>query len=305
MTSVYFEYNKNSYLPEIGAYRRYLAKFANIETADNLEYSGNPNEDFDVVWRFMGLDRSAKYENTVHEYNSLSTGILPKVKNTLKKIYNQKPIRRVFLNANVHADFGFQDDIPFRLRDMGVDTCFFETRNQNIDIQKNYDFVYMGSVSKDRGILNALDLFNGPLQKSTLLVIGNVPAEIAKHYQKRGNIHFTGKVSNIEVPELAVQARIGINMMPLRYPLIHQTSTKLLEYCALGLDIVSTRYPWSDNFAHERGADFLWINEDASNLTEQAIEKFSFKTPDVNDLNWEVVIQKSGVFDFLDLSTKP
>lgn len=291
---ILFEYTGRAYLPEIAAYRRYLAASPGIETADTREYPAVRRADFDVVWRLMGLDFAKTDRFVVHDYASLSTGFMPRARNRLKKHLNRKPGLRVFLNEAVRSGFAFADAVPWAIRDMGVDESFFRVR-----AQPEYDLVYVGNVIPGRGVPAALAAFLGPLKSLSVLVVGHADKDVRQKFAKAGNVVFAGSVPHDQVAALAAKAKAGLNLVPNRYPLGLQTSTKLLEYCALGLDVASTRHGWSETFARTRQARFLWCRPDLSDLTPQAFRRFDFHSPDVRDWEWTRIIATSGVFRLL------
>ncbi len=292
-----FQATRHAYLPEIDAYLSYLAahhpEVVACDSRRNIPEGFNP----DVVWRFMGMDRekpkNGKY--IVHDYNSLSTGVLARQKNFIKRFFNVKPQRRVFLSEPVKAGFPFKDDVPYSIRDMGIDPAFFVER----DALPAYDFIYVGSLDRGRTIIRFLDYFSAQMLGYTLLLVGHADENLIKRYGKSGNIVFTGRVPYADVPGYLAKARYGLNLMPDRYPFNVQTSTKLLEYCAAGLGIVSSDYHWARQFEKERSANFLWLSPGFKNLTHAHLENFAFGTPEVQDLTWENVIKNSGIFSFL------
>ncbi len=301
MKKIVFGRRPKVYLPEISAYINYVNKNVDDWTGyDSLEMDNYDPMDFDVVWRFMGFDVAGKGRNIVHEYNSLSTGMFAHFKNDVKRFCNKKPMARVFLSRAVKSHFPFTDNVPHIMRDMGIDKEFFTSNNAPANPE--YDFVYAGSI-KDRGqvVLNILEHFKTNLQGVKLLVIGGVSNEVRDAYgQSSSNITFTGRVPYTDVPELARRARLGLNLMPDVYPLNAQTATKVIEYCALNLGVVSSNYKWARRFERKRHARFFFLENDFSNLTMKNIEKFDFMTPNVDDLEWDTLIRSSKVFDILD-----
>ena len=84
-----------SYLPECQAYFDFLSKNNfEIEILQNqsnvIEYSP------DLIWMFMGIDCNRREIPVIHEYNSLSTGSCPRIKNRIKRAINAKPDFRFF-----------------------------------------------------------------------------------------------------------------------------------------------------------------------------------------------------------------
>ncbi len=242
----------------------------------------------------MGMDISGKGNFIVHEYNSFSAGPFPKLRNQIKKRLNQRPDRRVFLNKIVLQGFGFNDGVPYGLRDMGIAAQFFDQ-----PLTPEYDFVYAGSMHRGDEVMCMLDHFAGHMPDSTILLIGTVHEEEKKRYGAYPNIIFAGRVAYEEVPKYMAKGRYALNLVPDQYPFNVQTATKVLEYCAMGLPIVSMKYRWVEQFAKRRGAKIFWLSSDFSNLKRESVERFSFKTPDVHDRRWKTIIERSRIFDFL------
>lgn len=298
MKSIIFKDLHNAYLPEVYAYVDYLKQ---------NEPSWNPYlaseigtfsaEAFDVIWEFMGLDLHKKNSFVVHEYNSSSTGYFYQPKNIIKSIFNTTPNRRVFLNQEVQSKFIFKNDIPFNFRPMGIHKKFLNSKENTL---KSYDFVYVGSVEgRERPISKVLYHITQNLPRSKLLFIGGVSNSIHQTFKDAQNITFSGKVPYLEVCDLLKRAKYGLNLIPDVYPQNSQDSTKLLEYCALGLKIISSNYSWVRNFEKTRKAKFFFLNENLENFKTEQIASFDFKTPSVEDLEWQKVIKRSNVFDFL------
>ncbi len=279
-------------LPEINAYKKYITGY---QIVDSRELDIIDFNDFDLIWKFMGVDFTRKKDlPVIHEYASLSTGKFPELKNKIKRVFNIKPKVRIFLNKNVKNEFSFNDKIPYIYRDMGIDECFF-IKNE----KKNYDFVYVGSMSNDRGIVNILEKFAKGMKTSSLLMIGEPEKELYEMYKNFSNIIFTGKLKYQDVPQIASQAEYAINYIPDRYPYNLQTSTKLLEYVAMNLKVITTDYFWVNDFEKERKMNFYRISNDLKELDKKEIIKFSFINNDIFDLEWKQVIERSNIKHFL------
>ena len=295
MTSILFERPEATYLPEIDAYVRYLRKeFPKVTPYISTDVPGYDPNDFDIVWRFMGMDIRGGGRYVVHEYNSFSAPPFPHLRNQVKKLLNRKPDRRVFLNKIVHRGFNFRDGVPYSLRDMGIAAQFFEH-----PLTPEYDFVYAGSMHRGPEVMRILDHFSKHMKGSTILLIGTVGKAARAHFSKFENIIFAGRVPYNDVPKYMAKGRYALNLVPDEFPFNVQTATKVLEYCALGLPIVSMKYRWAENFARMQGAKMFWLSPDFSNLTPENIAAFDFQTPDVTNRRWKTVIERSGVFDFL------
>lgn len=296
MTTILFERNLNVYLPELAAYKDYIKKnLPDLQAFDSSDLQDYDPKDFDVIWRFMGTDRKGEGRRIIHEYNSLSTPPFASFKNKIKKLVNVRPYARIFLNHAVQKGFFFKDSVPFLYRDMGINHSFL-----NPELKKaEYDFVYAGSLDRGKIVFSILNHFLRKLTKTTLLIIGSVPDEIYARYKNAQNIIFTGRVPYEQMPSLMGKARYGLNLMPDRYPFNVQTATKVLEYCAMGLPIVSSSYRWIRDFEKERDAKFFYLSSNLDNFNLRNIESFAFQTPCVSDYEWEKVITQSNVFSLL------
>jgi hypothetical protein len=140
-------------------------------------------------------------------------------------------------------------------------------------------------------ITDILDQFAGPLSGMSILLVGTADDALRARYAGRDNIIFRGKVRYEQVPGLMAQARFGLNIMPDIYPFNLQTATKVLEYCAVGLKVVTTSYHWVNKFMKDRDASFFMLDQDLGNMTESTLEGFA--------LRWDSVIAGAGLFDFI------
>ncbi len=241
--SVHFVHTGPAYMPELSAYEAYLSALGH-----HCERHSNPATvplDADIVWWICGkvsahhshrLRRSLQ----VHEYASASVGRWPALKDRLKRWNHPLPDHRIFLNEWVRARMGFGDGVPCSLRDMGVPAAFLQaTATQPVD----HDLVYLGEMGRLRGFLPTLQAISQAGLR--LLLVGQVPADLEGFLRLTPGIHCTGRIDQAQVPAQLLRARAGLNLMPDRLPLAMQTSTKVLEYLAVGLPVVSNDYDWA------------------------------------------------------------
>ena len=145
-----------------------------------------------------------------------------------------------------------------------------------------------------------LKLFsNGELSQQSLLILSKDYQDVQTRFQSYNNIHFKGPVPQSDVGKFLMQARFGLNVVPNHYPFNHQSSTKLLEYAAAKLPIITSDYPWVREFQKESGGEFYFLNEDLSNVSWKSINAFSYSWPDLSHWTWDHQIRKSGVLEFL------
>ncbi len=290
--NISFIKNSNSYLPELDAYKTYIEnnKLATVNIFTDANQINCSNTDF--AWIFCGIDRIIdKNILRVHEYHSLSTPPFAYFKDLVKKQMNKNPIARIFLNTYVHDQLGFTDNAPVFYRDMGISDLFFKP-----SIPKNYefDFIYIGQINRTRNIDQLLLNFKG--RKSNILLIGTPSNEIYNIFKTFPNVKFYGRVEQNFIPEIARSCRAGINYIPNLRPYSMQTSTKLLEYCALKIPVVTTKYPWVYDFAKSRNANFVFVD---AKFNPDDISVSPVGIPDVTDLSWDKVISTSGIFEYI------
>lgn len=297
MHKILFIDTEKSYLPEIPAYLKYFNNTSDFQAYTSTEICKPINyEEFDIIWEFKGLGGiTPKNQLMVHEYHSLSTGNFAKTKDLLKKKINKKPDLRIFLNEKVQKNYNFGDETPYIYRDMGVDKSFFDIERTN----KEYDFVYIGSVTKKRKIDKLLDAFV-KRNNGKICLIGEPDKEIYEKFKNYKNITFTGRVSYDEVPVIASKGIYGINFIPDVYPYNIQTSTKVLEYLALGLKVVTTDYLWIREFEKENGCVFYYFNKNHLKIDLKEIENFNYlSNVHPEKFLWENVIQNSRISDII------
>ena len=177
---------------------------------------------------------------------------------------------------------------------MGISESFFSTFTQ----KKEYDFVYVGAINKSRKVDKLLAKFKNEYKNKTLLVIGHIEKEWIDAFNAP-NIIFTGRLNYNDVAQTAGLAQYGINYIPNEYPYNRQTSTKLLEYLAMGLKVVTNDYFWVRNFEKSRNVNFFKIDENM-NIDFEKLNSFNFKSCDMSDLTWENILLNSGIRESLD-----
>lgn len=301
MIKILFMRSANSYLPEIDAYIKYFNNTKDFLAYDSRKVDYKEYGNFDVIWRFKGFkDSKIKDKILVHEYASLSTGKFPKVKNLLKSVFNEKPDLRVFLNSEVKNGFYFNDSLDFCYRDMGIDENFL----LNNDSKKDYEFIYVGAISKQRKIGVLLEEFKRK-QNCNICLVGKVEDEIFNEYKSSKNINFIGPIEHKDVPKILSKAIYGINYIPNEYPYNLQTSTKLLEYLASGLKVLTTSYNWVNNFESENDCRFYKLDSNNIQIDIREIEKFNYSA-NVNfeKYLWDNIIRNSNIEEKLKMIIK-
>ena len=294
--TIAFVHNNKAFLPGLYGYRQFFARYdiqCEVVTPDEL---GTIHRH--VEWHFLGSDISKPREGIykIHEYPSASLPPFRKWKDWTKGFINTQPDLRIFQNEFVKKRLNFHDSIPFGYRELGIPG---EWLNNLPSPEKEYDFIYTGDVSASRKIKDILDLFTSRLQQYSLLVLSHRYDELKKQYTMHPNIVFRGPVQKDQVKEYLLKSKFAINYIPDIAPFNRQTSTKLLEYIACKIPVISTRYQWMNEFEEQYGGSYFYLNKDLDNFTWEAVNNYSYSFPDMSEWTWEHQIRKSGVLEFL------
>lgn len=282
-----------AYTPEAYAYAKYLkGKGISVQLANEKDLNGNN----DVNIFFMGVrpcwQPAPGKALEIHEYHSLSTGRLPKIKDMIKVNLNRKPVGRVFLNEVVRNKLNFSDEVPYIYRDMGVDKGFFNAIENN---KYSYDIVYSGSISGRVGLLDKLESLSRIGFK--LLVIGEVSMDIINRFKGNENIELVGRVERSLLPELYKSCRAGLNYTPDIYPFNIQTSTKVLEYYSSGLKVISNSYEWINSFVKKNNFKYVLLNE-VNRFEDLSLDRVDFSEK-MKEYSWERILDKSGLHELI------
>ncbi len=298
-----FVHRHKAFLPQINAYQRFFHE-RNFETIEIFPGEA-ANRNAEIYWYFMGIYPFAakkKGSLTVHEYSSASLPPFSGLKNALKRSLNSSPDFRLFLNPAVKECFAFRDTIPYGFMDVGIDQ---ELINLSMpEPEKVWDFIFAGGITTDMNFHVLLDRFTaGPLKTKSLLVISNHYEALKVKYRQYSNIIFIGPLPRKEVYPYLRQARFAINYKPLKEPYLHQTSTKILEYAACRIPILTVKTPWAEGFEKESGSRHYYLEEDLSNLDWESINRFNYQFPDLSRYTWEEQIRRSGILEFIKSRT--
>ena len=230
--------------------------------------------DAEAVWWICGrvpADQARRFKGAVqvHEYASASVGPLAWLKDRVKQWQHPVPDFRVFQSEWVRQRMGFGDavhePVPYALRDMGVPASFLTAQALQ---PPEFDLVYLGEM---RRLLHFVPLLQTLGQAGLkFLLVGDVPPALQAHLARLGHIQSTGRVPQDQVPAQLLRARAGLNLMPDVLPLSEQTSTKMLEYLALGLPVVSNPYAWAQRTARAHAGRVQLLAVQASAAQWQA-----------------------------------
>lgn len=282
---------KAAYTPEAYAYEKYLAELGHYV---QLDYTLDPNNDINIY--FMGFKPFWKKRKgnaiEIHEYQSLSTPPYSYHKNLAKRFLNRRPSGRIFLNETVHSEMAFKDNISYIYRDMGVDSHMFQTPSEN----PIYDIVYCGSIKGRLGLIEHILKLSKFFK---IVVVGNA-SESEREILNHKNITLVGAIERDNIPDIYREARYGLNFTPDIYPYNIQTSTKTLEYLASGLDVISNKYEWSENFFSQISYQPYWLDEALLSTKKSNLRRLTTAHKSIiKEYSWDNILRNANLDAFL------
>lgn len=287
---IHFIRNGPSYLPEIDAYCEYIKARGHQGIVHDNSHSVPTSAS--VVWWFCGhvpLLEAHRLRGAfqIHEYASASIPPFALAKDLVKHWIQPRPDYRIYQNGWVRERMGFADGVPHALRDMGVPKHFFYT--SSYVAAPEFDLVYLGEMSRLFAFIPVLQAID--LAGRSLLLVGDLPQALKIHLPS--NVTSTGRVAQAQVPHHLRRARFGLNLIPNAEPFQQQTSTKVLEYCAVGLRVVSNAYPWVRYFMSQHKANFYLLRNDPSSLATsfgEALDAYPYVVPNMHSFAWPQVL---------------
>lgn len=109
-------------------------------------------------------------------------------------------------------------------------------------------FIYVGSVSSDRGAIQMVDAITQIRDPcAELLIVGNCsPAQLLEEMKSRdhgGHMRYVGYKGRKEIGELLTSARVGIVALQPKQNYLYSFPTKLFEYMSAGLPVIASDFP--------------------------------------------------------------
>jgi len=301
---IHFVRNGPSYLPELDAYAAFLA--ARGLRSQTHDQGDTVPDDAQVVWWICGRVPwpqawRLRHAFQVHEYSSASVPPHAWLKDQVKHWTQPKPDYRIFQNGWVRERMGFGHSVPHALRDMGVAQHFFDIAQPQAVATltpPEFDLVYLGEMGRLAPFLPVLHTIHAAGRR--LLLVGDVPDAV--RLQLPPSVTCTGRVPHADVPRQLRRARFGLNLVSNVEPYNQQTSTKVLEYCAAGLRVVSNDYAWVRYFAAHYEGNFHLLHDDPNTWQHsfgEALEAYPYVVPDVRTLAWHEVLKALPIWPVL------
>ena len=313
---IHFVHTGPAYMPELDAYASFATALGH-STVLHRDTASVPN-DAQVVWWMCGRvpqseARRLKHAFHIHEYASTSVPPYAWLKDVVKHWTQPRPDYR---------------NVPHTLRDMGIAQAFFDAvqmpyvaAHDDLHTQRHppesmaptaadheahslvppneFDLVYLGEMSR---LLPFVPLLQAIANAGrSLLLVGDVPDALRQ--QLPASVTCTGRVPYADVPHQLRRARLGLNLVSNTEPYNQQTSTKVLEYCAVGLPVVSNDYAWVRYFTTHYQGNFYVLRDDPASWPSSfgpALDAYPYVLPDVRSLAWPQVLAKMPIWDLLD-----
>ncbi|WP_419569523.1 glycosyltransferase [Rheinheimera sp.] len=291
MKSLCFVHPGKSYLPEISAYRKYFEGTYQIDVKTNT--SGI--EHYDIVWFFMGFYqyKAPQGQFVVHEFASLSMAPVASLKDWIKRQFLPKPALRVFQNKLQYREIGFDDGVPVVFRNMGVPDALSKITR----LEPEYDLIYVGSMHESRRIGPMLSKLLSLNKELKVVLLGVASEKLIEMFKAYPSIKFVGAVPYEQVPGWLAKARYALNSIPMTAGYEIQASTKMLEYAAAGLPVISMINQWTRDLQSKYRIECADIDK-----IDQWPPQFDVSShlPKVNDdFLWQNVIQNAGFEHYL------
>jgi len=281
--------------PEVKAYKRFFQNdYITIESSFRDLKTRAPCS---VYWYLMGFfPRRPNSGLVIHDYRSLSVGAFRRCKDIVKRRYNAVPDIRIFQNDQIRRELGFRCDWRTFFLPMGVSDTFVEARGLPVT-EPTIDFVYIGSMLADRRCDFMIDSFLKRFGTSRKLYLyGPSNYQLIRRYRGDPNIVFGGFLDQDELPLILRSARVAVNYIPNWFPYVLQTSTKLIEYAALGMRILSNEQPQSRITSELYGISCLWgPPEDMFRDISDDLDWADNSALDPRQMCWSSVLRASGI----------
>ncbi len=215
----------------------------------------------------------------IHENNPAALLSRPYMKNEMLKVLLSKTID-IFEKIAVHffdALITATPDIskrfikhkPFTVRNFPILPTYDEIPNISIE-KKKQSIIYVGGMSKIRGILELITAFE-QIDEAELWLLGEFESpefeQECKNLKGWDNVKYFGRVKPFEVFSYIKQADIGIITFLPKPNHITSLPTKPFEYMACGLPLIMSNFQyWKDLFKESS----LYVDpESSSDISEK------------------------------------
>lgn len=211
------------------------------------------------------------------DFPSASTGSFRKSKDWMKRNFSVRPDIAVSCGSYVKNAVAPPIKLSI-LRQMGFFPEFLRLRQAS-----EFDVVYAGTLRRP-GVLRAI----WKLSQLGMRVVVASPDSLPSI----PGVTFVGLLGADDLYELFSRCVLGLNVVPNSAPFAYQASTKVIEYSAAGLGIVTSFNHWVREFECKRGGRFLDLDNAKS---KRDLLTFPYIPADVSGLEWDTILRVSGL----------
>lgn len=294
-STVYLEKSSKAHLPEIDAYEQFLKRLG-FEVLFHDGYIPDWNYKFVIKFPATKLRGCVVSHKVIVDFNSLSIGRLKFLKDFYKQLINLKYTNFFFLNEYVREKLPLLRRKNYSFRGMGVPKNFAELDDKDKVMTHIFDVVYVGTLNGREGLLETLVLLRAKGYRVAAIGIASVHIEAIL---MSCGINYYPPASQKEVRRLLLKSHTALNFIPDREPFNKQESTKLLEYAAVGIPVISNSYWWVDRYSAESGFSYIDL---AALLKEKRMDLSLFSGKFLKVRSWDEVLENNKIFkSFCDL----
>ena len=154
-------------------------------------------------------------------------------------------------------------------------------------------------MSLERGFDKVLDSFlNNRSKNQTFVLVGTPEPAIVDKYKDQKSLNFTGRVPQKRALEIVKACDFAVCFFPYHRPHCYQTPTKLLEYAALGMNIICNDSP--SNMLTLKELKITAVITDALIFNDLNLEGTRYANESIiESLNWKAVIENSNIEKFI------
>jgi glycosyltransferase involved in cell wall biosynthesis len=222
-----------------------------------------------VAVRLAGVGRLPPIVWDVHEDTAVALGDRPWVPPVLRAVLAWT-VRRLerWAERNVHlilAEDGYR--ARFRrghpvVRNHPISTTAAGPSIESVKTQKTHPsrVVYVGRLSRGRGIEQVIALGRGLAGRARVEVAGDADAEVRELLEAavaEGSVHWHGFVPNDRVGEILAGASIGLSLLDDDPNYRVSMPSKVIEYLAHGVPVVATPLPAVRDLLESEGGGVL------------------------------------------------
>ncbi|NVN82670.1 MULTISPECIES: hypothetical protein [unclassified Vibrio] len=276
--------HEKAFFPESNAYRKYFKSKEDyrVEIFNSFDEASKESDCIIFYCGFLPFWKNCDAK-LIMEYHSLSTGRWPRLKNLVKRILNKRADGYIFLNESTQTGFYFNSVSNYCYRSMGY---------SNYQVPKSLDsleqkIVYMGTVNR-QGVLSTIKKL-AALGFELHIIGGELPEKIP-------NVITYPRMSQKDAYTIAASCTFGLNYTPDLYPYNIQDSTKLIDYCGLGMRVITNKYQWVYDFEIETNSCFYNVEDVITLSSFDEIDQLPYREGDYSKRAWEEVIDSSGVY---------